>query len=681
MKLIVFSKKTLFSCSFIFFNTKLTKKVLKNLIIVSKLFLSYNTENYLSNLNSIYFSKFTFFVTKSNYLFFFILKQMLFFFIFRKKYLYINSYENFCFWKSNLNKFSKIDLVFLLNYIFELNFTLLTKPFFQFFKFLRFFSYNYLPSKKIYRRKSRWFSNIFFKRISTTLQNITKKSNKTVFSFIYWSFVLKNYFSKKKICKNNNYYKVDTVMNDYLFNFKITLFCSHQNVKIGYKFFNKILFWQNTLIVKLQKTQTIMWFFHINNLIRFNYINFLKSLTFNVFCKLVFKEFFFFYSFEWFYFNEKIDDYDESIKTANFVDALEDLYITGIDLSAMYARIDKKFASEFNKETLNNVYDSLKNDPYNLIDESEVDIFDTIEGFKVYQHKEFDVFKHDSKNYFFNWKRSFLQNTFGLNLTKHLNSIFNSSLSLNLFLLFFLTSYTSPFVYHKNVLEALSYQISFNFTKAQNFNNYLYYNNVYPMFLFPPKIVNVFKKKQEAIIDEELSLFFRHHLGGFLEFFTNRKIFVRIVSRLKISSDILLWIKQIVQTHTAFQKLLGKGFFLEEMIFILWQSFFQKDLDFLVTWVQRTMKKIELPKHKNFIKVFKFILLKYWFFFCKTTQILGFRFEIRGKIGVTGNAKKKNTGFFFGSSGFSKKKHRLELRQGLVNTETGILGLTFILAF
>jgi hypothetical protein len=93
------------------------------------------------------------------------------------------------------------------------------------------------------------------------------------------------------------------------------------------------------------------------------------------------------------------------------------------------------------------------------------------------------------------------------------------------------------------------------------------------------------------------------------------------------------------------------------------------------------MQKIEFTKHKIFIKNFKFLLLKYAFFFCQTAKILGFRFEIRGKIGVTGNAKKKHTIFSFGASSFSKKTHRLDLKQGLVYTETGVLGITFILTY
>ena len=59
----------------------------------------------------------------------------------------------------------------------------------------------------------------------------------------------------------------------------------------------------------------------------------------------------------------------------------------------------------------------------------------------------------------------------------------------------------------------------------------------------------------------------------------------------------------------------------------------------------------------------------------------GLRFDIRGKLGVKGNAKKRHMNFSVNTNSFSKKKHRIEYKQGLVYTDTGVLGLTLVFVF
>lgn len=93
------------------------------------------------------------------------------------------------------------------------------------------------------------------------------------------------------------------------------------------------------------------------------------------------------------------------------------------------------------------------------------------------------------------------------------------------------------------------------------------------------------------------------------------------------------------------------------------------------------MAKIKFKKHKQFINFFKMLLIKNELFFLKQNKIIGFKFDIRGKVGVTGNAKKRHVFCSIGSTSFSEKKHRLDYKQGLVYTDTGVLGLTFILVY
>jgi len=93
------------------------------------------------------------------------------------------------------------------------------------------------------------------------------------------------------------------------------------------------------------------------------------------------------------------------------------------------------------------------------------------------------------------------------------------------------------------------------------------------------------------------------------------------------------------------------------------------------------MTKLDIGKHRRFIRLFKILLIKYEDIFLKTNGILGFKFDIRGKLGVTGNAKKRHTYFNIGQVSFSRKNLRVDYQQGLVYTETGVLGVTMVIGF
>jgi hypothetical protein len=100
-----------------------------------------------------------------------------------------------------------------------------------------------------------------------------------------------------------------------------------------------------------------------------------------------------------------------------------------------------------------------------------------------------------------------------------------------------------------------------------------------------------------------------------------------------------------------------------------------------MNWFGKAMTKLTINKHRRFIKLFKTLLYKYSGVFLQPNNILGFKFDIRGKVGVTGNAKKRHTFFNIGRSSFSKKSLRVEYQQGLVYTDTGVLGVTMVISY
>jgi hypothetical protein len=140
-------------------------------------------------------------------------------------------------------------------------------------------------------------------------------------------------------------------------------------------------------------------------------------------------------------------------------------------------------------------------------------------------------------------------------------------------------------------------------------------------------------------------------------------------------------LRKILQKSFYLQRKVGRGFYLQEMIEILWFSFRRKDLTPIIRWIRRSMQRIKIKKHKKFLKVLKFFIKKYRKIFIYRNKLKGLKFDIRGKVSVTGNSKKRHFMFNIGKTGFSKKAYKIEYQQGLVFTNTGVLGLTMIITF
>jgi len=93
------------------------------------------------------------------------------------------------------------------------------------------------------------------------------------------------------------------------------------------------------------------------------------------------------------------------------------------------------------------------------------------------------------------------------------------------------------------------------------------------------------------------------------------------------------------------------------------------------------MDRIYFKNHKKFLNFFKILVQKYYQYFFKELNFKGFFFDIRGKVGVTGNAKKRHFFIRVGNFSFSKKSLKLNIFKNLVRTKTGVLGLTAIISF
>jgi len=106
-----------------------------------------------------------------------------------------------------------------------------------------------------------------------------------------------------------------------------------------------------------------------------------------------------------------------------------------------------------------------------------------------------------------------------------------------------------------------------------------------------------------------------------------------------------------------------------------------KDPKFFLVWLCRSITKLNIKKHKQVLKLLSYLFTDEINLFLTSNLIKGVKFDIRGKVGVTGDAKKRHVLLTSGYTGFSRKNYKLEYQQGVVYTDTGVMGLTLIYIF
>ena len=118
-----------------------------------------------------------------------------------------------------------------------------------------------------------------------------------------------------------------------------------------------------------------------------------------------------------------------------------------------------------------------------------------------------------------------------------------------------------------------------------------------------------------------------------------------------------------------------------QFIETLWISFLLKDGKIFLDWFVFTMEKMRLNGHKKFLILLKLVLQQYYNYFFSKLDVLGVFFDIRGKIGVSGNAKKRHKKISIGSNSSTKKILKINYKQSIIRTSTGVLGVSFYIYF
>jgi ribosomal protein S3 len=93
------------------------------------------------------------------------------------------------------------------------------------------------------------------------------------------------------------------------------------------------------------------------------------------------------------------------------------------------------------------------------------------------------------------------------------------------------------------------------------------------------------------------------------------------------------------------------------------------------------MNRIYFKHHKKFLSFLKLIFSKIFSKILSHFNCLGFYFVVKGKIGVTGNAKKRKFSFSNNQYSLTTKQTKITIQKALVSTHTGVLGVKFLIIF
>jgi len=167
------------------------------------------------------------------------------------------------------------------------------------------------------------------------------------------------------------------------------------------------------------------------------------------------------------------------------------------------------------------------------------------------------------------------------------------------------------------------------------------------------KIVRFLKKNKKSFY----FLFFNKFILNFLENFFKFKIFLNI----KKGSN------KIALKHISYRSFFLKYFkrnlkVSKQIIGILYYSFLLKDASIFVSFLKRVLEKLNVKLHKKIFLGLKKIIKDFFKPLFSFLGVLGILFNIKGKIGVSGNAKKRRYYFYFGKHSLTKKTTRVDLK-------------------
>ena len=212
-------------------------------------------------------------------------------------------------------------------------------------------------------------------------------------------------------------------------------------------------------------------------------------------------------------------------------------------------------------------------------------------------------------------------------------------------------------------------------------NTYIFYNNFFLKKNFFKKIFlkKVFKKKFFLkFLKRSIKGFF--FLNKFLQYFLENFFKKKIILNLKKGSNKLV-LRQISSFY-FFNKFFKKNLKISKQIIgILYYSILLKDSIIFSNFFKRKFENINIKLHKKLLLGLKKLIKNIFKPKFNYLGLKGIFLNIKGKLGVSGNAKKRRYFLYFGKHSITQRTIKFSHKQTNIWTYTGNLGFGFYLFF
>ena len=219
-------------------------------------------------------------------------------------------------------------------------------------------------------------------------------------------------------------------------------------------------------------------------------------------------------------------------------------------------------------------------------------------------------------------------------------------------------------------------------TSNKFFKNYYNSNFILPN-LNLAKLRNLKKSKKNLVQFTKLYSNYSMFLGATLTSWFKSPVSVVIINLktffISISKSRLL--DRLVKENLRFHYKIGTGFFIREAVQVVLLSLSLKDPILFMGWFTKIMEKVQFFRHKNYVMFFKTIFNDLNKGMLRCMGIKGLYFDIRGKLAVKGDSKKRHVLLRYGECTFSQKAIKISPAYGVVHTFTGVLGVTYTLFY
>lgn len=212
--------------------------------------------------------------------------------------------------------------------------------------------------------------------------------------------------------------------------------------------------------------------------------------------------------------------------------------------------------------------------------------------------------------------------------------------------------------------------------RSYNINKY---NNFFPMFAVKRKYFLRYYKPNTKLSTPTYSSYFLYYYLFFLENLCNQKIWFKVNASFCVPTLVKQYINSSLFSKNKSRLGFGKGFFIKEMYEILWLSIAYRDLSLYSSWFKKSMERLHYKKHRRMIKFLYDTIRNNQKVYLHFSNIKGISCDVRGKLGATGNAKKRHLAFTVGKISITEKKSPLYCYSNIIKTPTGVLGFTFLL--